>query len=419
MAGKDNSVGLLARIASLVRTPTAGSVSPVKEDSPEDGKQAIRQMIARKVHNDAIRKREFNLLRQLRQATPTTVSELVARPSFFQDTTGFTDLDERATTLKKIDVIEAQMSKQWWKGRQDAETSSAATPDAPDAPAPHRSSAPDSQAEPNSTFASTLAIDFENHSDDMPTQLGLGSQWAAQQSGVAPDSPVLSRGLKPSENSVFSPSQGSPFEVQQELEEPILEEAAIRFANGDDAGAESVLLLALDGGAAAPESMQAWATALFDMYQGHGQQARFEHLAMDYARWLGRPPPNWAPTPDALAASGASEVAGQALSAGNANPEKSAASDVRHVKLFGDLLGAADDKLGSIELATRDSAALIVHCDGLTRVDFSAAGRLLNCVKNAQSEGKQIEFRHLPRLIATFFNLIGIDEHAQLTVRPN
>lgn len=416
MAGKDNSVGLLARVARLVRTPKAGSVSPVKEDSPEDGKQAIRQMIARKVHNDAIRKREFDLLRQLRQAPPAVVSELMARPSFFQDTNNFTDFDERATTLKKIDVIEAQMSKQWWKGRQDAETSQTATPDAP---TPHRSSAPDSQSEPNSTFASTLAVDFENRIDDVPTQLGLGSQWPPQQSGVAPDSPVLSRGLKSSGNSVSSPSQGVPFEVQQAFAEPILEEAAIRFANGDDAGAESVLLQALDGGTAAPESMQAWATALFDMYQGNGQQARFEHLAMDYARWLGRPPPNWVPTPHALAASGASEVAGQALSAGNANPEKSAAPAVRHVKLVGDLLGAADDRLGLIELATHDSAALIVHCDGLTRVDFSAAGRLLNWVKSAQSEGKQIEFRHLPRLIATFFNLIGIDEHARLTVRPN
>jgi hypothetical protein len=52
-------------------------------------------------------------------------------------------------------------------------------------------------------------------------------------------------------------------------------------------------------------------------------------------------------------------------------------------------------------------------------VDFSAAGSILNWVASAQASGKKIEFTRLSHLVAAFFNLIGINEHARVTGRTN
>ncbi len=59
-----------------------------------------------------VRRREFSKLRVLRlqQADP----DAVQRPPFFL-TSVLLKSEERVSTLKKIDEIEAQMSMQWWK----------------------------------------------------------------------------------------------------------------------------------------------------------------------------------------------------------------------------------------------------------------------------------------------------------------
>jgi ABC-type transporter Mla MlaB component len=62
---------------------------------------------------------------------------------------------------------------------------------------------------------------------------------------------------------------------------------------------------------------------------------------------------------------------------------------------------------------------LTVSCARLVRVDFSAAGSILNWVANAQASGCQIELNEVPHLIAAFFNLIGINEHARVVAQAN
>ncbi len=60
----------------------------------------------------AIRKREFDKLRALRQNE--VLDEDKPKQRFFH-TSMLTDLSEKTSTIKKIDEIEAQMSMQWWK----------------------------------------------------------------------------------------------------------------------------------------------------------------------------------------------------------------------------------------------------------------------------------------------------------------
>jgi len=61
----------------------------------------------------------------------------------------------------------------------------------------------------------------------------------------------------------------------------------------------------------------------------------------------------------------------------------------------------------------------VVVCSRLIRLDFLAAGTLLNWVTSQQAEGRQVQFKDLHRLVAVFFNVIGINEHAKLIVRTD
>jgi ABC-type transporter Mla MlaB component len=370
----------------------------------------------------------------------------------------------------------------------------------------------------------------------------------------------------------------------QSLSDPALEEAAIRFANSDDAGAEVVLLAALQTADATPESADIWACALFDMYRGTGQQTSFDRVALDYAQRFGRSAPVWFSTPQALglnlvpdrqvslprsdgggrafwdcpvtlevlsveqlqssvmpgggpccldwhALQTITPTAAQALAAlfarwceqpltlhfegvealdhalraqtpvgknqvaqfwwqlrldalrilrqqeefeivamdfcvtyemspppwqparcqraygqhaetqvmewdaqsaqEDASPapavlrgDRPAAqaadmSTVRQLEISGEVLGDAVEVLRPLQAAAQEGAVLTVTCAQLIRVDFSAAGSILNWVANAQSSGVKIELHEVPRLVAAFFNLIGINEHARVTARIN
>jgi hypothetical protein len=61
----------------------------------------------------------------------------------------------------------------------------------------------------------------------------------------------------------------------------------------------------------------------------------------------------------------------------------------------------------------------VVSCANLIRVDFSAAGGILNWVAERQAEGCRVQFREVHRLVASFFHVIGINEHARIVLRTN
>ena len=60
---------------------------------------------------------------------------------------------------------------------------------------------------------------------------------------------------------------------------------------------------------------------------------------------------------------------------------------------------------------------MVIACDRLIRIDFSAAGTLLNWVTARVAEGRQVQFVEVHRLVAAFFNVIGISEHARVGMR--
>ena len=597
-------------MAMFVRNPTKDWSELERPQPDQDSsfdKQVLKQMIERKRQNDFIRKREFDQLRKLRSRGVSAVVGM-GRPSIFQSSMA-TDPDGRAVTLKKIDEIEAQMSKQWWKGKQDAAnalgagaaaprpTSSEPTVPASMAPAPSLGSMSISEqfdaaesSNMNLGDAGTAGADFT------ATEMGKGMELPPQRSqnnapkprpgvGQIPILGTLAQSYDGSDVG-FSTSKLFAVDVEDMATDPELEEAAIRFANGDDEGAESGLLAALRGDALMPEVAQSWAAALLDFYRATQDRARFDQALVEFSHRFETVAPQWSAIGDVAAApsthtplstqdatpqrasrdysigaiwSSPAELNATALEhlrdamASNPTPwhldwsrlarvsedamplmaglfgslcdepvalrfsgaqqlvdtlrtmmpsgdqtinpdwwamrlnalrtlqlhddfelaaldycvtyevsppawqearceyvnveaeEDASATTISaahpsgwnsgfaqapttpigldgsqavNLELAGSVLGDATHAFDGFESAEHRGDGIVVSCKGLVRVDFSAAGSILNWVALREAEGCHVQFRDVHRLVAAFFNVIGINEHARVLPRP-
>ncbi len=594
MAKGDSSPGLLSKVVKFVRNPTRDWSELDQPDTAEAdsgfSKEALRQMIERRRQNDFVRKREFDYLRKLRRRESLNGVAQTGRPSFFQSSLP-TNPDERAMTLRKIDEIEAQMSRQWWQGKQDEGAARMAGfpvssrpvlgPDAgPTQPMGGLGEHGDSHfASTQSSALQTGSNWFEVPEEYALTRMDPGSGQAALQPSInrlVTSLPPDSRHMGPG----FASSRQMTDDATDSVSNPDLEEAAIRYANGDVAGAEAVLLAALQGEGLRPELAEAWMSALFDLYRATGQQARFDSVALDFARRFGRSPPAWFSLPALLAqepprhaARPAAPSAGPVVQQGQvplwaSPPELSAAAlsqlqaatlnrsgpclldwqalthilpeavdglarlwsawgdaplqlvmrgqaqlervlkaltpsgdrqtdpgvwqlrmellrllrrpdefelvaldycvtfevsppswqEVRcvcrseddgagpgsplaygagasiarqdetaaaapaqvaagEVELAGEIVGDASDALAALEAGMEDARRLVVSCARLIRVDFSAAGSILNWVAAQEAQGRRVHFHDVNRMVAAFFRVIGIHEHARVVPR--
>ncbi|MBE0474801.1 STAS domain-containing protein [Rhodoferax sp.] len=579
MATLPTRSGLLSKVAKFVRHPNVDwrdldNIGRAAEVPPEPAlahnRQTLKDMIERKRHEDAVRKQEFDQLRQLRRDAPMAKPEANEESSPLVSSADTTGQEDRTLTIRKIDEIEAQMSKQWWKAQsQPAQTGFPQLLDAEPADVLKERS--------DSFFASTQFVSNLIDFDDIPTLFDQGSSAPSLLRDEAPVS-VIDWQRQPIDNKGFESSKLFASGMGNNLADPDLEEAAVRFANGDEAGAESVLLGALRSQPFLSAVAQAQAEALFDLYRSLGQQANFEREALNYAQQFGCSAPTWqrtvhmpgGPLPEALpvvAWRSPAQLDAQALAqlprhlpqgsslsldwSGLAQIAESAAPDLaalmaawseqqgalhfegeevlesllraatpRGVRqtaqywwtarldllrilqwqddfemaafdycityetapdpwcpavcelrqsaqldgpddawltdlgsphdaqpqaapspaaappgpaaagpgpvsltLAGELLGADAPGLALLEAASQQDGEpdglISICCTDLIRVDFSAAGSILNWVAQAQAKGRQIEFRDVPPLAASFFNLIGINQHAHVITRTH
>lgn len=260
------------------------SPEPLEELDTDLGRDMLRLMIARKRQNDAIRQREFDYLRKLRKQAPALQPQSTDLPSLFPDSVPY-HAQERTVTLEKINEIEAQFSHQWWHGVPSTRPPGAPLPSTlPGAPA---SVAQAAQARARMASAASRPAHWPASTREfVPTR--MPSAWSR-----AP----LAQVREPSPAYVAaSPAWNAPdawADPVEDLSDPELDEAAIRYANHDLQGAEAVLLAALQGPPARADQVQAWLSALFDLYRATGQQARFDHMAIEFAHRFGRSAPAW------------------------------------------------------------------------------------------------------------------------------
>lgn len=590
MAKEDASPGLLAKMVKFVRNPATSWTDPDAKEIDRDetvSRQLLKEMIERRQQNDFVRRREFDMLRKMRNREAVVDQDPSEHPSFFQSSMP-SKQDDRAKTLKKIDEIEAQMSMQWWK----------TTPtNLRDGVAISGSSDQARVAEPTQ-----LQIPMLNNAlpllqeDYRPTEpMGLLPQSGkpavlakravvADVSAVKPLKRLVIAGLAGQNYdggaSGFGYSNMMAMDVSEIAHDAELEEASIRFANGDDIGAEAGLQEMLAPGGSRAGQSEAW-MVLFDLYRATDQQEKFENAALQFVQKFDRSAPQWFSTPDmvkvmsvpanAVVGNGSvadwicpssvgiqttaalkaalaktpmpwhldwshlktieplavqaltqvfvawsaqpvqlrfiggdqlQKVLQQATPSGQRDTEQAwwqlrmealrvahrpdefelaaldfcvtyevsppsweiarceyKSVDNQGLPIFGntiigevsrdfapsslsfqdgdthmDALSSQTAELMSIDLSGQiegDAVAILekleaklmgadimmISCTKLIRVDFSAAGTLLNWVSARQSEGRAVQFSDVNRLVAAFFNVIGITEHAKVMTR--
>jgi anti-anti-sigma regulatory factor len=163
----------------------------------------------------------------------------------------------------------------------------------------------------------------------------------------------------------------------------------------------------------------------------------FELVALDYCVTYEVSPPSWESArceykplqPDGSYVAGhtiVGEAFRDSLSSGlsmaygdTATALNSQMSNISTVELAGQILGDGTEALDMLEAKTLGADVIVISCTRLIRIDFSAAGTLLNWVTSRQAEGRQVQFVEVHRLVAAFFNVIGIGEHARVIARTD
>jgi ABC-type transporter Mla MlaB component len=126
------------------------------------------------------------------------------------------------------------------------------------------------------------------------------------------------------------------------------------------------------------------------------QQDEFELVALEYCVTYEMSPPCWQDVRCECAIDPASAT--QAVA----------------IDIYGDM---KLPMLAKIDAAVGGVKQLVVSCDHLIRVDFSAAGSILNWVSSHKAKGRQIQFTQVSSIVAAFFNVIGINEQARVVIR--
>lgn len=298
MTKEDTGGGILSRMVKFVRNPTTNwsdlDTMAESRDS-QHSKQMLKAMIERKRRNDFVRKREFDMLRKLRSRITTPDPGYGGRPSFFQSSYSSRP-DDRAGTLKKIDEIEAQMSMQWWRAKEGDARGNPQTlppPDKPDPRRAYRTTVPVGGAGTTMPMTQPLSTVMGNPGAPTPTPAPPARPAAPTRSIPGRDAgPTAPMDMEDERDSTaFSASKFYALDVQELALDPDIEEAAIRFASGDDNAAEQGLLdvLARKEGGGTPDEWM----ALFDLYRATGRLEGFESRAIDFASRFSQSAPQW------------------------------------------------------------------------------------------------------------------------------
>jgi hypothetical protein len=170
-----------------------------------------------------------------------------------------------------------------------------------------------------------------------------------------------------------------------------------------------------------------WLTRL-DALRLANRADQFDETAIDYCVTYEVSPPSWEPARCKVTISNPglstrtpalSMVSEVSTSFMESSPADDAIDgvEVAHVELSGQLVGDIAATLFKLNSELGNAAVVSVSCARLIRVDFLAAGDLLNWVLSKRTESRSVHFVDTHRLIALFFGAMGINEHAKVQVR--
>jgi hypothetical protein len=151
----------------------------------------------------------------------------------------------------------------------------------------------------------------------------------------------------------------------------------------------------------------------------------FDQAAIDYCLTYEVSPPSWAAARCSLRVSGGTGVTvAHPTGTGEVSalfqesePVDDSVPMVATVELNGQLVGDIGNLLKGLDAQVGASSVVQVSCARLIRIDFIAAGDLLNWVLARRTENRTVNFVDAHRLVALFCGAMGITEHARVTVR--
>ncbi len=155
---------------------------------------------------------------------------------------------------------------------------------------------------------------------------------------------------------------------------------------------------------------------------------QFDEAAIDYCVTYEVSPPSWENTRCNVRIAGSglnthtpplsmvSEVSTGFMESGLLD-DTGSGTPVASIELSGQLVGDISETLNRLNAELGSSPVVSVSCARLIRVDFIAAGDLLNWVLAKRGEKRMVQFVDAHRLVALFFGAMGINEHAKVQVR--
>jgi hypothetical protein len=171
-----------------------------------------------------------------------------------------------------------------------------------------------------------------------------------------------------------------------------------------------------------------WLTRL-DALRMANRVDQFDEAAIEYCMTYEVSPPSWEPTRCRVRISGSgqstrtpplsviSELSTSFMESKLPDDTIAGTVEVAHVELSGQLVGDISSTLGKLQSEMNSAPIVSVSCARLIRVDFIAAGDLLNWVLTKRSQNRAVHFVDAHRLVALFFGAMGINEHAKVQVR--
>ncbi len=293
------------KVARFVANPTTdwAEINSRQDDPEADAAKAeLRAMVERKRRNDFVRKRELDMLRRIRREglTPEQLAALGGHATSGIDELGrISEINGSQTSIKsKIDQIEQQMVGESFAPTQVQGQHPPAFFETSTRPVNFNATQPaDGIGARSPAFAPSPATVERLDLSPPPAAASMGSGLSPQSAGAAAPIPELKAAIPTLTYPVADPSD---VEVNEVVHDAELDEAVIAFANGDYEHCERSLSDLTREGGSRHTHADTW-LVLFDLYRATGQQAKFEHLANDYAQQFGLSSPQWFSLPKLVA----------------------------------------------------------------------------------------------------------------------
>lgn len=143
---------------------------------------------------------------------------------------------------------------------------------------------------------------------------------------------------------------------------------------------------------------------LLELYQWQDLQEVFEETAINYCVTYEVSPPSWEAPPKAAASP-------------KGAPAEAPATDACYLK--GEIEGNAQAEIKSVADHAAENKTLVIDMFEVKRMDFIAAGALLNLIAAQAATGKTVEIRGPSPLLVTLFVTMGYTEYAKMTRRKS